>query len=146
MYKYCLSLNISLLRGVKCSTLDITGCWAGTASGIDVVRSRRGQRQKKSPFKGEYCLCFSAGANMEHCPPTGCRQTSPNHVTGGWWKAIINNSTAQPSFCRLSWLFPKPRQITQSGQCRTRHSRGETTTVGAEGAKEGRCWGNWNSC
>ena len=49
----------------------------------------------------------------------------------------ISNSSRQPSFSQLfSWLLHKPSWISLFKKCRTRYCRGETTTVGAEGAKE----------
>lgn len=109
-----------------------------------MVWGRRGQRQQKSfskgeesPFKGEQCLCFSASASMEHCPPKmQTEQPQPRHCGGDMVKQELATAQTAQLLQALLLLFHKPRQGSRSEKGRTRYSREETATVGAEGAEE----------
>lgn len=78
---------------------------------MEVVWGRRGQRQQKSPLRGEYCLCFSASGNGDHCFPDGCRQTSP------WWRdSDISEwwGGEEETFRHPASCSPKPFSVLQT--------------------------------
>lgn len=141
MYKYCLSLNISLLWGVQHSTLDITGCQAGTASGIiDMTGAEESKGSTRALLRVDRA-CVSLPVQTWTLPSqrTQTEQPQPCHCGGD-----VKHQTAQPLHAPLLalpqtqmgvtvWKVQDRVQLRADNYCGSRRG-------------QGRCWGNWNIC